>query len=52
MLQSNGTAPAFGTSMMELTPEELDLVGGGEKTMVMVCEIRDYEVTSCTVKED
>lgn len=54
MLQSNGTALAFGTSVMEMTADELDMVGGGVQTVVMVCKVENYEVTSCTstTKED
>ncbi|HYE28405.1 MAG TPA: hypothetical protein VEA61_09260 [Allosphingosinicella sp.] len=42
--------------MAELTPDELLAVFGGEeereKTYVMVCQVDNYEITSCTIKED
>ncbi|HYE28406.1 MAG TPA: hypothetical protein VEA61_09265 [Allosphingosinicella sp.] len=41
-----------GSSIAELTPEELDLIGGGATTMVMVmeCTIDENGDGTCTVK--
>jgi hypothetical protein len=44
-----------GTSLVELTQNELAFIGGGapeDATIVMTCEVRNNEIKECTVKED
>lgn len=50
MLNVSTTMP--GTSMMELSQDELDMIGGGVTTMVvkMVCKIDDSGNGTCTTE--
>lgn len=43
-----------GTSLVELSDEEMALIGGGEETIVMTCEVKEGQLGECkvTTKED